>query len=188
MAIHETSFAQWDTCVDDGACRMIRDDEGWGRGNRPVINVSWHDARTYASWLSRKTSKTWRLPTEAEWEYAARAGSQKRFAFGNQLTSKQANFGGLTERTSEVGKSIANRFGLHDMHGNVTEWVADRYGKTYYSQSPSFDPQGPRRGDKRVSRGGCWHYGAKFSRAAIRFSQHPAKRHSNVGFRLVREL
>ena len=188
MATHETSFAQWDSCVDEGGCRMIRDDEGWGRSKRPVINVSWYDARAYARWLSRKTGQSWRLPTEAEWEYAARAQFEKRFTFGNKLTPKQANFGDLLGRTNEVGKFSPNRFGLFDMHGNVAEWVSDRYGKNYYSHSQTNNPKGPKQGIKRINRGGGWHYGAKFSRSAMRFPQHPAKRLSNVGFRLVREF
>ena len=117
-------------------CRVNRDDEGWGRSERPVINVSWHDAHAYAKWLSRKTGQNWRLPTEAEWEVAARGGSTTSYAFGNTLGKDQANTGNHMARTQAVGKYAPNAFGLYDMHGNVAEWVLDRYGKNYYSRSP----------------------------------------------------
>ena len=186
MAKFETTFAQWDACVADGGCPAITDDEGWGRGNRPVINVTWQDAVTYTNWLSRKTGERWRLPTEAEWEYAARAGTVTRFAFGDQLSSTQANVGN-SSGTVPVGHYPPNRFGLHDMHGNVWEWVSDRYRKNYYRTSPKADPKGPVRGAKRVNRGGGWYYKSKFSRSAMRWGQDPATGRSNVGFRVVKE-
>ena len=187
MSKHETTFAQWDACVTGGGCRKNLDDEGWGRGNRPVINISWHDAVRYARWLSKKTGQAWRLPTEAEWEYAARAGTQTRYAFGNSIGASHANFSKAANRTVKVGQYPANRFGIHDMHGNVWEWVSDRYAKDYYSRSRRKNPGGPRSGARRVNRGGCWHYDNRYMRSAQRVARKPGIRRSNVGFRLVRE-
>ena len=88
----EVTFAEWDACVAAGGCKHQPGDEGWGRGRRPVINVSWHDAKEYAAWLSRKTGKTYRLLSEAEWEYAARAGTTTRYAFGDTISKSQAQY------------------------------------------------------------------------------------------------
>ena len=110
------------------------DDEGWGRGRRPVINVSWSDAQEYVAWLSRQTGQTYRLLSEAEWEYVARAGSSSLYSWGNDIGSNRANCADLDEfgtcgdqweYTAPVGSFPANAFGVHDMHGNVTEWVED---------------------------------------------------------------
>ena len=118
-----------------GGCKHKPEDQGWGRGKRPVINVSWDDiTKEYLPWLSRKTGKTYRLLTEAEWEYAARAGTTTPFSTGRTITPDQANFNGdftyggsakgvYRQKTVEVGSFPANAFGLHDMHGNVWEWV-----------------------------------------------------------------
>lgn len=186
IARHETTFAQWDACVEDGGCMHRPKDENWGRDTRPVINVSWRDAQDYARWLSRKTGQQWRLPSEAEWEYAARAGSSTSFAFGNSLTSEQANFGFTLKQSTPVGSYPPNAFGLHDMHGNVWEWVADRYAADYYSRSPVADPAGPDQGMARVFRGGSWMYNARNLRSADRNNYAPEFRSRNLGFRLVR--
>jgi len=139
------TFEEWDACVADGGCNGYRpDDKGWGRGNRPVINVSWDDAQAYVAWLGRKTGHAYRLLTEAEWEYAARAGTTTPFSFGKTMTSAQASCnhddecteGSSTtitwqEGTTPVGRFPANAFGLHDMHGNVWEWVEDAWHDSY---------------------------------------------------------
>jgi formylglycine-generating enzyme required for sulfatase activity len=130
----EVTFAEWDACVAAGGCKRRPDDAGWGRGRRPVIDVSWHDAKEYTAWLSRKTGRTYRLLSEAEWEYAARAGTTTRYAFGDTISSSQAKYGkvfGSDGGTVEVGSFPANRFGLHDMHGNVEEWVEDNWHPDY---------------------------------------------------------
>lgn len=184
---HEVTFAEWDACVTAGGCQHNPSDEGWGRGNRPVINVSWDDASEYAAWLSSATGQTWRLPTEAEWEYAARAGTNDAFAFGETLAENQANFGFRLAQTSDVGRYPANAFGLHDMHGNVWEWVGDYYDPSYYANAPVADPKGPDTGHGRVFRGGSWMYDAMAQRSSERNSFAPNFRSKNVGFRLVRE-
>ena len=124
------TFAEWDACVSASGCKHKPDDRSWGRGSRPVMNVSWDDiTKDYLPWLSRKTDKSYRLLTEAEWEYAARAGSRGKYTWGDEIGKNRANCDGCgshwDKQTAPVGSFQANAFGLHDMHGNVWEWVAD---------------------------------------------------------------
>ena len=138
---HEVTFAQWDACVADGGCNGYSpNDEGWGRGNRPVINVSWDDAQLYIDWLNARTGGGYRLPSEAEWEYTARAGSTTEYSWGDDIGNNRANClahcGDSYEYTAPVGSFPANAWGLHDMHGNVMEWVQDCWHNTYY-EAPS---------------------------------------------------
>jgi formylglycine-generating enzyme required for sulfatase activity len=142
---HEVTFAEYDAfCEATG--REKPDDQGWGRGRRPVINVSWEDARAYAQWLSEESGANYRLPTEAEWEYAARAESDTAYAFGNAEEKLDAyawyfiNSGG---KAHPVGGKKPNPWGLHDLHGNVWEWVNDWYADDYYQNSPGDNPSGP---------------------------------------------
>jgi formylglycine-generating enzyme required for sulfatase activity len=129
----EVTFAEWDTCVEAGVCPDVPDD-GSGRVDRPVMNVGWDDAKQYVAWLSRITGKDYRLLTEAEWEYAARAGSHTRFSFGDD----EAHLGDYAwyrdnagTTAHPVGIKRPNAFGLYDMHGNVTEWVEDVWHEDY---------------------------------------------------------
>jgi formylglycine-generating enzyme required for sulfatase activity len=167
----------------------------------PVDSVSWHDAVAFCAKLTalpeeKAAGRAYRLPTEAEWEYACRAGSSTPFHSGDSLSSKQANFNGnfpsgggdrgpYLQRTCPVGSYAANVFGLHDMHGNVWEWVADRYGEDYYASSERRDPQGPESGDRRILRGGSWDNRGKGCRTAFRRGHGPANRLSSYGFRVV---
>ena len=126
LSKHEVTFAQWDVCTEYGNCSCVSD-EGWGRDDRPVVNVSWHDAQTYVVWLSRETGEAYRLPSEAEWEYAARAGTETRYSWGNDLGRGKANCDGCRsrwddEKTAPVGSFPPNGFGLYDVHGNAYEW------------------------------------------------------------------
>ncbi len=133
----EVTFDEWAACVSDDGCNGYRpDDLGWGRGDRPVVHVSWHDAKTYVRWLSRKTGKTYRLLSEAEWEYTARAGTRTMFSWGDWVGSGYANCDGCgsawdDDLTAPVGSFAPNGFGLHDMHGNVYEWVEDCWHSGY---------------------------------------------------------
>ncbi len=133
----EVTFDEWTACVSDGGCNGYRpDDLGWGRSDRPVVHVSWQDAKAYVKWLSRKTDKTYRLLSEAEWEYAARATSRTMFPWGNSIGSGYANCDGCgsvwdDNLTAPVGSFTPNAFGLHDMHGNVYEWVEDCWHSDY---------------------------------------------------------
>jgi formylglycine-generating enzyme required for sulfatase activity len=138
----EVTFDQWDACVADGGCTHNPGDQGWGRGNRPVINVSWHDAQEYVTWLGNKTGHIYRLPSESEWEYATRAGTTGRFNTGDCITTEQANFDGRTAATgcpegSYLGQTLPvasfdpNAFGLFDTHGNTGAWTQDCWNWNY---------------------------------------------------------
>ena len=193
MSKYETTFAQWDACVKDGGCKHKPKDEGWGRGS-PVMNVSWNDANEYAKWLSGKTGEVWRLPTEAEWEYAARGGTKTKYSWGNRIDCRKANYGnGLDDScksvnpgtTKTVGSYDTNNFSLHDMHGNVWEWVSDWYGA--YKKGSQTDPKGAKSGSDRVMRGGSGGDNARGLRSANRSYDAPDIRYSNIGFRLMRQ-
>jgi formylglycine-generating enzyme required for sulfatase activity len=182
---------------------------GFRQGDdHPVVNVTWNDAVAMSRWLSAKEGKRYRLPTEAEWEYAARAGTRTRYHSGNDPQSllKVANiFAADTtkswpqwkdyalagadgfEFTAPVGDFAPNALGLYDMHGNAWEWCADWYGEDYYAQSPGYDPQGPASGKVRVRRGGSWHTWSFYARSSYRNWNSPETRYTLVGMRLLRE-
>ena len=134
---YEVTFAEWDACVAAGGCNGYRpDDRGWSRGQRPAINVNWDDAQAYVAWLSRETGERYRLLSEAEWEYATRAETQTRYHWGDSVVRNRANCDGCgsrldNDRTAPVGSFPANGFRLHDMHGNVWEWVEDCWHGSY---------------------------------------------------------
>ncbi len=185
---YEVTFAEWDACVQAGGCGRRPGDYGWSRGNRPVINVSWDDAREYVRWLSRKTGQAYRLPSEAEWEYAARAGTTMAFHFGIDINPKQANYGGNEGKTVAVGSFSANAFGLHDVHGNVREWVEDCWSGSY--EGAPLDGSAWTAGDcrRRVLRGGSWNNNPRNLRAANRNKYSTGNQNYNDGFRIARTL
>ena len=172
----------------------------------PVINLSWNDAVAFCKWLSRKEGNTYRLPTEAEWEYACRAGTTTRYYSGDdpEMLAKVGNVADATAKakfpywkwtikasdgyvfTSPVGSFRPNAFGLYDMHGNAWQWCTDWYGEKYYAASPTDDPSGPDSGEHRVLRGGSWFDGACFTRSATRDWITPFNRHYLTGFRVAR--
>jgi formylglycine-generating enzyme required for sulfatase activity len=186
LAKHEVTFEQFDACVAAGGCPNRPADPGWGRGDRPVINVSWHDAQAYVAWLSEIAGEPYRLPSEAEWEFAARAGTDTRFAFGDAWIEGAGNCDGYADRTVEVGSFQANAWGFHDLHGNVWEWVEDRWHDSY-AGAPA-DGSAWIEGDSadRVFRGGSWVDEARGCRAAYRDGDHPGVRLGDVGFRPAR--
>ncbi len=168
--------------------------------NHPVVNVSWNDAVAYCMWISSKTGKHFRLPTEAEREYACRAGSGTPFNSGENLTTEKANYDGNSpynnnpkgvyrENTVPVNSFAPNAWGLYNMHGNVSEWCSDWFGGTYYddckANGPVTNPSGPATGSDRVIRGGSWSSGAEDCRSAGRSGDAPGNRDDSVGFRLV---
>ena len=197
---YEVTFAEWDACVADGGCTHRPNDKGWGRGTRPVITVSWEDAQEYVRWLTRETGKTYRLLSEAEWEYVARAGTTTEYWWGNEADHTHANYGkdeccdGVAVgkdrwvKTAPVGSFEPNAFGLFDTAGNVFEWVEDCWNES--TQEAPTDGTAWTNGDcsKRVQRGGSWYTDMRFLPAAIRGSKGTGKRSSHVGFRVARTL
>jgi formylglycine-generating enzyme required for sulfatase activity len=190
---HEVTFSQWDACVSAGGCSHRPKDNGWGRGSRPVIYVSWNDAQEYVRWLSGKTGQTYRLLTEAEWEYAARAGTHTARYWGNAIGHNKANCDGCSSRwdnkqTAPVGSFSPNGFGLHDMLGNVFERTQDCYHDSYSgAPSHSIAWQGSS-GCPRVSRGGSWVVDPRGARAAYRGRNDSGFRSNHAGFRVARTL
>ena len=194
VARYETTFAQWDACVAAGECRSGVRDIGFGRGDRPVILVSWQDAQTYARWLSRISGKQFRLPTEAEWEYMARAGSEARYPWGDAVGRGNANCDGCgsswdDERTAPVGSFPDNAFGVHDAVGNVYEWVED-CGRYDYRGAPADGSIWESEGACawRMMRGGSWVSLPRASRPANRVRNLDGFQDINVGFRVARRL
>ena len=193
---YEVTFAEWDACVSAGGCGGYRPkDRGWGRGRRPVIFASWKDAKAYVGWLSEKTGKEYRLLSESEWEFAARAGTTTRYSWGNAIIGRnRANCRGCGSRwdfkeTAPVGSFAANGFGLHDMHGNVYEWVEDCWNGSY-AGAPS-DGSAWESGDcsQRVLRGGSWYRLPRYLRAASRgWGDTGFRYYVSGGFRVARTL
>jgi formylglycine-generating enzyme required for sulfatase activity len=191
---YDVTFAEWDTCSDVGACPDVSDST-WGRGDRPVINVSWEGAKLYVAWLSRITGKEYRLLSESEWEYAARAGTTTKYAWGDDVGKGNANCEGCDshwdnkKRTAPVGSFKPNAFGLYDMHGNVWQWVEDAYHDSYEG-APNDGSAWIARDDigRRVIRGGAWHNGPSGLRAPIRAWSSTPDRSYDLGFRIGRTL
>jgi formylglycine-generating enzyme required for sulfatase activity len=166
--------------------------EFWGMGkfksgpefpDHPVVGVTWVDASKYAAWAGK------RLPTEAEWEYAARGGLvQKQFPYGDNMDASQANYNGTKGHPVEVGSFPPNAFGLHDMAGNVVEWVSDYYDKDYFLVSPKADPKGPEIGKRRVIKGGGWRSGKMCNACFFRQSLRPNWVDMGVGFRCAKDI
>ena len=198
--VYEVTFAEWDACVAGGGCGGLRpSDEGWGRGRRPVIYVSWDDVQLYVQWLSGRTGRRYRLLSESEWEYAARAGTTGPFHTGGTISTEQANYDGdyvygdgfsgvYRNRTVPVGSFAPNAFGLYDVHGNVWEWVQDCWNGGY--QGAPSDGGAWESGDcaLRVLRGGAWSVIPWYLRSANRVRSSTGDRNSIVGFRVARTL
>lgn len=205
---YEITFDDWEACVSERRCARL-DDSGFGRGRRPLINVSYEETVPYLAWLSEKTNKKYRLLTESEWEYAARGGSDKARFWGNSpdQACQFANVFNATTKakykdsdrdafhcddgyveTAPVGSFKPNPFGLHDMLGNVWEWV-DGCWNTSYAGAPG-DGSAWTTGDcsRRVVRGGGWYYGPRNARSARRLPTIPTKRSNDLGFRVARSL
>jgi formylglycine-generating enzyme required for sulfatase activity len=199
----EVTFAEWDHCVDQGGCSYRPDDMGWGRGDRPVINLSRPDVQQYLDWLSRHTGQEYRLPSEAEWEYAARGGTSTARHWGDVLGTGNAVCDGCGSQwdkrsTAPVGSFAPNRFGLHDMLGNAREWIADCWHPTHeghpgtgaarIESSPSWKDGVC---ERPANRGASWGSFGWAIRAAGRNSWRPgpwSDRESNYGFRVVRTV
>lgn len=203
IAATEVTFEQWDACVADGGCRA-RPADNWGRGAMPVVNVSWNDAQEYVDWLTRRTGRAYRLPSESEWEYVARAGDEGMFAGGSEAAVCQgANVAGaetdfawrhtacsdaIALGTAPAGNLPANRLGLHDLVGNVAEWVQDCVNLSYVD-APT-DGSAWERGmcGTRLARGGSWFAGTRDLRLSARLTLKVGERNDFTGFRVVRAL
>ncbi|MCD6328514.1 formylglycine-generating enzyme family protein [bacterium] len=157
--------------------------------SHPVESLSWNDAVEFCGKLSGQSGAIYRLPTEAEWEYACRAGTTTRFNTGDsdsELGRAGWYAGNSRRKTHDVGQKAPNAWGLFDMHGNVWEWCSDWYGEDYYGSSPGVDPTGPGSGSRRVIRGGSWYNLARYCRSAARYRYDPRYRYFNIGLRVAR--
>ena len=200
VGVYEVTFAEWDACVSAGGCEgYVPDDAGWGRGNRPVINVSWEDAQSYVRWLSKRTGKSYRLLSESEWEYVSRAGTTTPFHFGSTISTGQANYDGnytygggrkglYREKTVSVGSFSANVWGLYDVHGNVWEWVEDCWNASYTGAPADGSAWESGNCSVRVLRGGSWFNVPRGLRSADRDGSTSGTRNSSIGFRIARTL
>ncbi len=202
----EVTFAQWDACVAAGSCRSNPrpSDKGWGRGDQPVIGISWNDAQEFIAWLNAQVEgEPYRLPTEAEWEYAARGGTKTEYPWGDTPSRDHANYGqptccgGYSEGkdewfgTSPVASFPPNAFGLHDMHGNVLEWVEDCWHYLYTEAPTDGSAWREESGGScysRVVRGGSWQSAAQSLRSASRFRLTTTARNSDLGFRVAKTI
>lgn len=197
---YEVTFNDWNKCVIGGGCRGYRPDDGsWGKGRRPVINISWNDTQNYLKWLNTVTGLRYRLPTEAEWEYVARSGGTAPFSTGGSISSSQANFNGehpygdgqkgvYRRKTLPVGSFAPNSVGVYDIHGNVYEWVEDCWSPTH--AGGPIDGGARLDGDckYRIMRGGSWVTHGYQMRASKRLRYTKDYRYDDYGFRIARSL
>ena len=200
VGVYEVTFREWDACVSEGGCNGYRPDGwGWGRGGRPVINVSWDDVRAYAKWLSQRTGKHYRLLSESEWEYVARAGTTGPFHTGSTISSDQANYdssytygsgqkGRYRGQTVQVGTFAPNAFGLHEVHGNVWEWTQDCWNDRYTGAPTDSRAWETGECERRVLRGGSWGDVPWLLRSADRDKNDSSIRDLKIGFRIARTL
>jgi formylglycine-generating enzyme required for sulfatase activity len=156
--------------------------------DHPVVCVNWHDTQAYVMWLSEFTGKNYRLLSEAEWEYVARSGSTTKYSFGDNIDSTKANYGDEIRGTTAVGSYPANKFGLHDIHGNVSEWVADCWIDNYKNAQATVVPRTVESCKRRVFRGGTWHNEGQYLRSAYRYGYIAGFKLSGLGFRVARQL
>ncbi|MDE0706075.1 MAG: SUMF1/EgtB/PvdO family nonheme iron enzyme [Rhodospirillaceae bacterium] len=193
LAKYELTFEQWDACVDAGGCSYRAHDRGWGRGDRPVIRLNLAHAQSYVSWLSQQTGEDYRLPSESEWEYAARAGTETKYDWGNAIGVNRANCKGCGSQwdgvqTAPVGSFAANPWGLFDMHGNVWEWTADCDNLSYTGAPSDGSVWTTGRCSMRVLRGGGWDNHSDFIRARYRGSADVSLTTDVIGLRVARAV
>jgi formylglycine-generating enzyme required for sulfatase activity len=187
----EVTFEEWDACVAEGGCKQKPDDRGLGRARRPVTDLDWDDAKTYLAWLSQKTGKTYRLPSEAEWEYVARAGSTTTYPWGRAVDKDKANCNGCTSdpvrKAIDTGSFPPNAFGIYDMAGNAAEWVEDCWNDNYRGAPTDGSAWTRPVCRERVLRGGSFNNDPRYLRSAARFKYDQNVRFYTNGFRVVRE-
>ena len=196
VGVYEVTFDEWYACIDGGGCgNYLPDipDDIWDRENRPVINVSWDDAQSYVRWLSAQTGKSYRLLSESEWEYVARAGTETAYSWGDSIGVNRANCKGCSSawdstRTAPVGSFAANAWGVYDMHGNVWEWVQDCWKGDYEDAPTDGSARESREGCSRVTRGGSWSDSPRDLRSAKRDLWSTDFRSYDLGFRVARSF
>jgi formylglycine-generating enzyme required for sulfatase activity len=204
VGIFEITMEQWDHCVEDGGCATRPTDNGWGRGSRPVIMVSWNDAQEYTSWLSGKTGQSYSLPSESQWEYVARAGEESDWLGGRpgavceygNIAGSESGFRWQHEdcadvaaiQTLPVGSFRPNAFGLYDVIGNVAEWTQDCMNLSYLDAPADGSPWGRGICSSRMTRGGSWFTGTREIRLPARFNLKNGDRNDFTGFRVVRRV
>jgi formylglycine-generating enzyme required for sulfatase activity len=188
----EVTFDEWDQCSAALACKYQPGDHGWGRGSRPVIDVSWDDAKVFLAWLAQKSGKRYRLPSEAEWEYAARAGTTTAFWWGRTADKGHANCEDCAaapiRQTTPSGQFRPNGFGLYDVAGNAAEWVEDCWNDTYRGAPANGTAWTQGQCRQRVLRGGSFAGRANLIRSAARFRYDQDVRYYANGFRIARDL
>ena len=182
---YEVTFDEWQACVQERGCNSYQpDDDQWGQARRPVIHVSWDDALAYLDWLRQKTGKDYRLPSETEWEYACRAGTETKYPHGELITPAEANLSRITGSTKEVGSYPPNYWGLYDMNGNVWEWVEDVWHESHRGNpADGTARQGSTVEQNRATRGGSWDDRPRRVRCISRNGKNPDSRSSEIGFR-----
>jgi formylglycine-generating enzyme required for sulfatase activity len=198
---HAVTFDEWDACTAGGGCAYVPNDAGWGRGRRPVINVSWQDAKAFTAWLSHKTEKTYRLLSEAEREYVTRAGTTTPFWWGYSITPKQANYnssylyqgggskGAYAAQTVPVDSFAPNPWVLYQVHGNVWEWTEDCWNDNNRGSLDNRAARTPNADcDRHVVRGGAWYDSPGFLRSASRGNYPSDSRSDSIGLRVARTL
>ena len=191
--VYEVTNKEWSACVQGGDCRAISENSSSHKESHPVTNVSWHDAREYIEWISRTTGKKYRLLSEAEWEYVARASTSSPYQFGEIISTDQANFGRASVNMADsdgaipVGSFPANRFGLHDVHGNAAEWVRDCWFDNHVDAPLDGVPRESTVCQFRVIRGGSWQDDGLKVRLASRGRAAPSLPSVHIGFRVARD-
>ncbi len=198
VGVYEVTFGEWDVCALSGGCRgHLPPDSGRGRGRRPVIRVSWEDARAYVEWLSRSTGNQYRLLTEAEWEYVARAGTRTARYWGEAESQQCRYANGLDtsapcsdgyENTAPAGSFEPNALGLYDILGNVWEWTEDCWNDSYADAPNDGSARDSGNCSVRSLRGGSWLTAPRVLRSAQRGRTHAVNRHTDLGFRVARTI
>ncbi|MDA1090185.1 MAG: SUMF1/EgtB/PvdO family nonheme iron enzyme [Proteobacteria bacterium] len=198
MGRFEVKFSEWTACVKGGGCNREPDDHKWGREGRPVINVTYFDVKRYLEWISKKTGKRYRLPSEAEWEYADRAGATTLWWWGNKVGTNKANCkdcksrwsdgGDLPHGSAPVGSFAPNSFGIYDTAGNVFEWVEDCWNESHANAPKNGAARTEGNCRYRVLRGGSFYYFSKVAKSFYRAKNPPEVKSYWLGFRVLREL
>ena len=189
ISIYEVTWDEYSVCLEEGACKREPDAHKWGKGKRPAINMSFDEAVTFTKWLAKKTGRPYRLLSETEWEYAARAGTSTGYWWGDKLKKKYANcrkcgtkWSG--KKTAPVGSFKPNPWGIYDMHANIWEWTSDCWNKTHAFGPKDQSPRTDGNCDRRSVRGGSWYYFPQLAKSVSRDS-HPRHLWSyNIGIRL----